>query len=244
MKRHLEDLDFTAALLYPYRRENRLNAWIIPTLLLLLALSVSRLDGGITFLVVNVLFSGFFWCLSGVFSKGGLQLPAPSWGHWLTFLRQGIKLFLYLLIISVLVQTILSLPVFLPLEESAASQASLVALILGVVLLIYAAPVVAAPIIASAGDYSLKSLFNLKKARHYLKGRYSHANRAMFQVILIIAIYVLLQIFLRYLAVNEMLLMVYSTVVLLLIMPMLVSCWHMINQGLLLAPKADEPKVD
>ena len=153
MQHNPPDLDFTAALLYPYRKGNRLNTWLVPLLLLILPglLLDSYASEAVLAPALWVLLSwlsGFYWHLSGTFKARGLLAPAPGWiSHWRVFLRDGLKLFPYVFLINMLVLVIGRIPVFQPLWQPMASQEAAVAIIFAVILLIYTGPLIAAPLI-------------------------------------------------------------------------------------------------
>ncbi len=236
-------VDLLAALRYPYRKSNRLNAWVIPAvgILLVQLLTFGAFMLGqtaspelrttlmilvfIVALLINILLSGFFWQMSGALQQEGEEAPAPPWWGMMTrYLLQGIKLYLYLQLVLILVNWISRLPLMQAIGEPVLTQASLLGMVVSAALFLLLGPVVAAPVIQSAGSYQFLELVNLKKAYHLLNRAYKNCLKAMLDALFVIILYIAIIMALVYLKVGVIL-------VPFAIVPMLISSWHLMNQG-------------
>lgn len=238
-------LDFRAALVYPFQGMNRFNGWLIPASLIILlqimAISLIYLlkaafpalspETGyllmLPFIVLtNVFLCGFFWHTAHDFQEQGLHAPLPSWAaSFKTFFRDGGKLFIYVFVLNL----ILNLAFGMLFKLSGITPISLagwlpVAVVTAAFL--FLGPALAAPVFLSAQNYDMKTLFNLPMAIRLLKGRYRNGLLAMALGIVVFMIYV---------GVMWLIMPIPGGVIFLpfLLMPMLVSIWHMLAQGLL-----------
>jgi hypothetical protein len=125
-------LDFKAALVYPFRRENLMPCVIIPgcltlgyflicTLLSVLVMGGSLLASGFNpetlhsqsrllklvtspvQFVYAVMLLGFIWHQMGQWQANGFEAPAVGWrGNWVTFFVDGLKSWLFSLVVGII----------------------------------------------------------------------------------------------------------------------------------------------
>ena len=236
-------IDFRAALRYPFSGSNVFHAWLIPGTLILL---VQALTFGVILgarqafpqltqpqlvllsapftIVLNLLLGGFYWHMAHQLQTQGYQAPVESWQQAIgAYFKDGAKLFPYLILVNVLLTLLLGLPIFVPTGTDVTAGLLMALLIVGLAIVV--TPFLVAPVIQSAQTYRLKDLFNFKKTAAFLKGTYRQGLIAMLMAFPVLAVYILLMALLMMMPITSILLP-YA------IMAMMVTTWHLLNQGL------------
>lgn len=238
-------INFRAALRYPFSGANRMNAWISPALFILLlqiltftAVLVMQqaypdpeaANPELVLVPFNLLreltFLGLFWTLANLLQTEPNEPKLPSfWTSLGYYIKCGVKLFPYVLLVNVLFAALLQLPI-LPPPETIFSAENIPYTLLTVALIsLLIGPILAAPVIQSAQLRAFRAIFNIPKTVALLREHYVTGLQAMALGILVFVVYG---------GIIQLLMITPwgGLMIPFALVPMLVTMWHLLCQGL------------
>lgn len=228
------NIDFFGALRYPYKKENRFNIWLLPSLVTLVCSGLvvflnSQLLALLFAVVGNLLVFGYLWQLSERYHHQQMSANALAWSGPLVI--DGLKIYPYFIASYLLVTVLLAQP-FAGYFESDFKYVA-VAWVVAICAAIYLLPVLVAPVIYSAQTRSFRQLINFPLAFHFMSSRYGQCNQAMLFVFFLLFVYVAVFVILVNVMVSIGLPQYLFLIVPFGVFPLLFSTWHLINQGFL-----------